>query len=236
MGKELNAKQHNAGALSNSALGCLGSTVGSFANRISKGLKEQEQKNDQSTKLRDARHSSMLHAMSTIRKALQETCKIQLGERFGFDLDVSDWEGWPRVELRLIDFIAPELENLSLVVTANDNNELGNIMIGLKSGEQYSKLQLAQPGEVERIPVVLKRSVRLFLDVVGEYVLNPVPEELVEAAARPIETEEFDEVAEKLRKEEMFIEEQYSSHRDNLVSPEDENTSNLLDTLALAAK
>ena len=235
MGKDTNSKTAGA-ALSNSALGCLGSTVGSFASRISKGLKEQEQKTSHSNRLREVRHSSMLHAMSTIRKVLQETCKIQLGERFGFDLDVSDWEGWPRVELRLVDFVAPDIENLTLVVTANDHGENGNVLIGLKSGELYCKLQLAKPGEAERIPLALKRAVRVFLDVVGEYVLNPIPEELLDAAAKPIETEDFDEVAEKLRKEEMFIEEQYTKSNDNLVAPEEDAPSGLVDSLAIIAK
>jgi len=213
--------------------GLLGSTVGSFASRITKGLKEQEQKQGQAAKLREMRHGNMLQAMTTIRKALQETCKIKLGERFGFDLDVSDWEGWPRVELRLVDSLAPERDCLGLIVTANDHNELGTILISMKSGEVFGKIQLANPVDFERIPVVLKRSVRSYLDIVGSYVLNPVPEDVVEAAAKPIETNDFDDASDKLSKEDVFISDEYDRSRDNLV---DEAGPEGFSPLALATK
>ena len=194
----------------------LGSTVGSFADRISKGLKEQEAIVSKESRQKSLRHTLMLKAMNIVRKALQETCKIKMGDRFGFELDVSDWDGWPRVDLKLVDSSAPERDCLSLVVTANDNKAEGNIVFGLLSGTELACLKLSDVDEFTKLPIILKRTVRYFLDMVGNFVLSPVPEEMVEAASEPISEEQFDELADKLKRENVFIEEHYAK-RDNMV-------------------
>ncbi len=210
----------------------LGSTVGSFADRISKGLQEQEAIVSKESRQRSLRHNLMLKAMNMVRKGLQETCKIKMGERFGFELEVSDWEGWPRVDLRLVDHNAPERDCLCLVVTANDNKSEGNIVFGLISGTELASLKLSNLDEFAKLPTIMKRTLRYFLDMVGNFVLNPVPDEMVEAAADPISEEQFDELTEKLKRENVFIEEQYAK-RENSV--EDSNES-FLEPVPLSIK
>ena len=218
-----------------STLNSLGSTVGSFANRINRGLKEQEIKQDQVLRARDNRHTLMLRSMTSIRKALQETCKIKLGERFGFDLEISDWEGWPRVELRLIDHLAPNWSELALIVTANDHKELGVIQLNMKTGQILGRLELCQLQEVERIPVILKRAVREYLDLVGAYVLDPIkPEDLIETASRALDVDGLDETAKKLRGENMFSEIEEYSPNSNLVSQDEDHLS--IGSMALSVK
>ncbi|MBX7138215.1 MAG: hypothetical protein K1X83_09540 [Oligoflexia bacterium] len=212
--------------INSSPLSFLDSTVGSFADRINRGLKEKEQKQGEAHRAKGERHAAMLKEMTTIRKALQETSRITLGERFGFDVDVSDWEGWPRVELNLHDRLAPTWTDLGMVVTANDHKELGTIRIGLKSGEILGKVELASPAESERLPFILKRAVRQFLDIVGAYVLDPVkPEDLLDEETRPLEVEELDELAAELAKAEVFSEQEHDySPSANSVSEEEESS------------
>ncbi|RMG39998.1 MAG: hypothetical protein D6719_12125 [Candidatus Dadabacteria bacterium] len=205
------------------AINTLESTVGTFATRINRKLREKEELNDVSAKLREARHALMLQAMTTIRKALQETCKVKLGERFYFDMIVSDWEGWPRVDLNLVDSVAPARVDYSLIVTANDRNDRGTVKIATKSGEILGQVQLANGDEFKRLPLILKRSVRQFLDVVAAYVLNPpAPEEMLETLAKPLEDvdPEQDAIAAALLNEDVFCDDA-RDYKENLIDIDD---------------
>lgn len=196
----------------------LGTTLGSFANRISRGLKEQEQRFDDELRAREIRHAAMLEAMILIRRALQETSKTRLNDRFSFVLDVSDWEGWPRLEFQLIDVLAPDRRNFILIVTANDHMNLGAIQIARESADILGKVCLSQFEEFKKIPLVLKRSVREFLDSVGNYILNPLPPQEIETATPAIELSDKDEVSAILGNEDVFAEsgEDYSPNQNQV--------------------
>lgn len=191
------------------ALSSVGATVEAFADRMKRKLKEQESIADQSKKASDARHALILQALTTIRKALQETAKIDLGDRFHFELDVSDWEGWPRLDLNLIDGIAPEIVSYALTVTAHDRNETGLIQMNMKSGESVGHVALKNKEEFEKLPIVLKRAIRRFLDSVTPHILNPASPK----AAAPKNTEitaqltQDTSTTKALAKENFFVEE-----------------------------
>lgn len=188
--------------------GSLGATAETFASRMQRRLKEQEAKEVESKKALSARHALMLQAMTTIRKALGSTARINLGERFSFDLAVSDWEGWPRVELNLIDGCAPTRIDHALVITANDRKNLGTVQISTKDGEALARLHLEAPGELEKLPLLLKKAVRHFLDTVAAYVLHPPsPQELIEQQAKSISITDFDVIDRQLQGEDLFGEE-----------------------------
>ncbi|MCB0310238.1 MAG: hypothetical protein KDD42_03320, partial [Bdellovibrionales bacterium] len=121
-------------------------------------------------------------------------------------------EGWPRVELSLIDSHAPNRSDFGMVVSADDHKERGLIGIAMKSGELLGEIELAQPEQLKKLPVILKRSVRSFLDQVGAYVLNPPkPEDLIEVSTRPIHLDNFEEqdskAADSLAEEDVFADE-----------------------------
>lgn len=199
------------------------STVGSFASRIKRKLQEQAEHDSEALRSRETRHSLMLNAMTNIRRALQETCKIELGERFSFRLETGDWEGWPRVELRLIDALDPQALEHALIVTATDRKELGTIAIDTKGGKRLGQVHLQGPEEFPRVQVVLKRALRDFLDTVGAYILNPkAPAEVIECQTKPIETGSFDVISEKLNREELFSDEDNYSPSQNTVSDTEE--------------
>ena len=196
----------------------LGSTLGNFANRMKRKLREQENRDEESQRDAELRHGRMLHALNVMRRALQETGQIQLGSRFELGLDVSDWEGWPRLSLNLIDLLLPDKIDYALLVTAHDRKCLGTVEMRLKSGQLLGQVHLQNEGELERIPAVLKKAVRSFLDIVAEYVLNPAdPADFKSIESELLEQEEaLDEHADRLRKQDVFSDDEYSV-RDNLV-------------------
>lgn len=199
----------------------LGSTVGSFSSRLQRKLKEQEALDEQAGKARETRHNLLLQAMTTIRRALQETCKIKLGERFSFNLDVSDWEGWPRVEVQLVDHQIPEWNDLGLIVTAHDRKEQAIIQISMRSGQVLGRLEVNSAEQFSRIPSALKRCVRQFLDSVGYHVLNAPKPEAVKSLSEDLKfDDEIDPLNERLKREDVF-EEDLSHASDNTVSSDD---------------
>lgn len=205
-----------------SAPGSLGATAETFAGRMQRRLKEQEQKESESRKAVQARHVLMLQAMTTIRKALVSTSRIHLGERFSFDLEVNDWEGWPRVELNLIDNLAPLRIEHALIITANDRKNLGTVQISTKSGETLARLQLEQQSELEKLPLVLKKAVRHFLDLISGYILNPPsPQELLEQQAKSLGSTDFDCVDRELAGTDLFHEEAPVRDRNTVDSIDD---------------
>lgn len=150
----------------------VGSTVETFAARIKKKLLEQEEKDLEVQKSTSARHASMLQGISLARKALQETCKIALGARFALELDVTEFESWPRLELVLIDEENLGNRDICLLVSAHDRLNSGTITFTTRKGEALGVVKLQDSAEMSRLPVVLKRSIRHFLDLVGSAVLE----------------------------------------------------------------
>ncbi len=167
----------------------LGATVGTFDARMKRKLEAQRAEESRSEGEANARESRILSAMTIIRKALQDASRVTMGERFHLAIIISDHDGWPRLEVRLIDRLAPQRVDYGLTISVNDHLGTGLIQFTLRNGETLGELTMANPSELNRLGVVLKGSIRRFLDIVGTYVLKPrKPEELVEVAARPIGT------------------------------------------------
>jgi hypothetical protein len=194
----------------------LGATVGNFASRIRRKLKEQEVQQSESCKAAGQRQALMLKAMTGVRKALQEAAKISLGQRFYFELDISDFEGWPRLELKLVDSMAPDVQTQSLIATTNDRNELGTLQLQMRSGEVLGRVHLRDEDEFARLPLIMKKSLRTFLDVVSHAVLNPtaVTETLASHTA-PLEEIETDPSSADLREQNVFDDEPAYRGADN---------------------
>lgn len=212
----------------------LGSTFGTFAHRIQRKLREQEIIDGASQRAGDERQARMLQAMTTIRRALQDTCKINLGDRFEFDLEVNDWEGWPRLELNLIDSLQPDDRRFGLIVSAHDRNELGTIQLVTRAEAVLARIYLRDAQEMQRIPLLLKKAVRQFLDDVAQYVLNPVrQDQLLEFQTKPLEVADLDTHTEKLQSADVFSED-LVTHNDNIIR--DDPEAQPLDSAAIAIK
>lgn len=206
------------------ALSSVGSTVEVYADRMKRKLKEQETLLDESRKASSVRQARMLQGLTTIRKALVETSRIDLGGRFQFELKVSDWEGWPRLDLNLVDKNRLDVVVEALTVVAHDREDLGLIQMTLKSGENAGRVVLSEPGEFEKLPVVLKRSIRHFLDAVTPFILNQVnPTQVITPADKEVSVPTGTEVATQkaLSKMDLFGEELLPD--DNTVKATDVN-------------
>jgi hypothetical protein len=191
--------------------GTLECTAEVFASRMQRRIKEQEAKQTESKKADESRRTLLLQAMTTVRKALAATARISMGDRFSFALEVGDWEGWPRVDLLLIDALAPGRSEHALIITAYDRKGTGTIQMSLRNGEALARLHVDDPAELEKLPLLLKKTVREFLDIVAEYVLNPKsPEELLEVQSKPLDHALLDDSGEvsgeldRLSKEDLF--------------------------------
>ena len=206
----------------------MGSAAETFADKLNRKLKAKEKREDKDQKRTAERHSLMLKGMTTIRKALQETCKITLGERFSFEIEIDDFGGWPRVQLQLIDHENVGHIEHSLIVSAQDAHQAGTIEFKLRNDDLLGQVHMSRPAEFNKIPHVLKQAVRSFLDIVAEYVLNPVqPEATLDEVMEDLEVEEKDmATVQQLAREDMFSED--IVRNDNLVLP-DEDAEDLSD-------
>lgn len=195
----------------------LGATVENFASRLKRQLKEQEVANSENAKATQARQALLLKAMTGVRKALQETARISLGERFFFELDISDWEGWPRLELQLLDNAAPGLVSQALIATATDRNEQGILQLATRGGSTLAVINLKDESEFSRLPLVLKKSLRTFLDTVSNAVLNPPdPAEMLAAQTQMLEGTEGEPPGVNLLDEELFTKDSYLGDRNQV--------------------
>lgn len=200
----------------------LSSTLGSFADQIKKRLDAKRSEDGLNSKLESGRRDILLKCMSAIRKALQETTKISLGERFYFDIDVSDLEGWPQMELRLVDEFVADTFPLFMRVKAGDREGSGFILISLESGEQLGRQEIQEQQDLGKTAILVKRCTRVFLDRVGNYVLNPKSIEELKAIKLNEESEELDPIGAKLSQEDLFSQDNNAPQRDNLIEITDE--------------
>lgn len=185
----------------------LGSTVDSFAAKMNQQLAKREAQESKVERETKQRHNLMFKALTTIRKALQDTCKIKLGQRFAFEIDIKDYKGWPRIDLRLVDALVPEHIEHALIVSANDKEEAGAVEIRDSKGKVLARVELSKPSEFDKIPVLLKRSVRGFLDQAAQYVMNPpnLNETLAgQTKALDVEEEDIEASGHKISREDLF--------------------------------
>jgi hypothetical protein len=195
----------------------LSNTVGTFASRMARKLRAQEAVEKEAAKATDQRHKLILQAMSSVRRALQETMKISMGSRFSFEMHIADFEGWPRIELSLWDNLANSPTENLLTVSADDHSQAGTVRITFNHDELVGLVCLKDPAEMNKLPIILKKAVRDFLERVSTYVLNPAkPEELLEYQSRNIEEESMDPLSSELKKQELFTE-SVSAGNDNVI-------------------
>ncbi len=150
----------------------LSATVGAFTTRIERKKREQEKVNGVLEQETRVRQGILLEALMNIRRSLAEVIRIDLGERFFLTLDVDDWEGWPRLVVQLNDSILPDVEYPQFQVNAHDRNSRGIIEIIYGEQTKPARISMSDESDVQRLPTMLKKCVRAFLDRTGEIVLK----------------------------------------------------------------
>lgn len=185
----------------NSPAADLSATVGAFKGRIQRKKKEKEKALTIAEKAARLRHRRMLEALVSIRRSLTEVARIDLGDRFFFELVSDDYNGWPRMSIRLRDEFDPDQEYPSFQVSAHDRNERGAIEICFGEDRKTEKVHLARVSELKRLPTVLKKGVREYLDAIGDLVLDVEKddEEIEQMALRQKEDTSFHEQVEEAK-------------------------------------
>lgn len=210
-----NNKEHD---LDNEVISGLETTVEGFAARLQQKLTQKALAEDDQLVRQKARQSVVLHGLKTIRRAFQDTCRIALGDRFSLGLKVDDFEGWPRLRLMLIDKFAPANIEYVLAVTAFNRPERAGIEFRDVSNKAIGRILLEDDNKLDRLPAVLKKQVREYLDKVAEYVLNPRP--VSDVVTEGVPTEKIEERPEDklLAAENLFMEESLLQNN-NVVTP-----------------
>lgn len=150
----------------------LSATMQAFHTRIQRKKREQEKVLSEADRIARQRHALMLKALMNIRKSLREVTRIELGDRFCFALVVDDWQGWPRLTLRLHDVLMPQGDYPFLRVTGHDRQQRGAIEIEYDPSQPAETLSLMLENDIKRLPNALKRCVRSFLDLTGDIMLE----------------------------------------------------------------
>ena len=147
-------------------------TTNAFRTRIKRKQKEQQEAQDIASQEAYQRHALMLHSMMHLRSSLRDLEEIDLGDRFFLKLSGDDWLGWPRIQVSLKDIQHPEKDYPEFSVLSHDRNSSGTIEIHYHPNEQPEKLLLQDKKSSEKLPNVLRKCVRTFLDHIGEIVLQ----------------------------------------------------------------
>jgi hypothetical protein len=176
----------------------LSTTARAFNTRIQRKKKEQEEESEQAEKIARARHLLMLRALMNLRKSLRDLIRVDLGERFRLTLSADDWLGWPRLTIKLQDKLATEKEYFPFVVTAHDRYDAGTIEIAYCDGFPPERISLARDFDLKRLPNLLRKCVRTYLDYVGDIVLRSERKQTQALAARDdsLEKKSIDEFVE----------------------------------------
>ncbi len=179
----------------------LNSTAEAFKARFQQQKKEQDQALSDAEAATKNRHRLMVQALTTIRRSLLELRRIELGERFRLEINADEWRGWPRISVVLADNIIRNVEYPKFVVTANDRQEKG--LIEINTGAQPTatmpaviNLPMRDDADLSRLPVLLKRAVRNYLDTIAQTILDAekkLDKELEDAALTQKNSTDFDE-------------------------------------------
>jgi|GEM_PF-5009878 len=195
-----------------------GSTIDTSAGSTQRKHNEQKMKGYKPHRTDPLCQTMIFHALSAIHKALLEAAKIPLGRRCYFHLEVSDWKGWPRMDLKLVDRRAAVETPHSLTVLGHVRGQTGIVQFKLDAGQTLGYLEFNDGSQFEKLPAILKSAMRRFLTVVSEYVLNSADSNKVletEAKQHAFERKEALPLSQSLSTLDLFTEEE--DKNDNIV-------------------
>jgi len=150
----------------------LSTTLDAFESRIQLRKSAKKVAESEADKALKARHAALLSTMMNIRRSLSQIAKLDLGDRFSLSLDADDWQGWPRLLVRLEDQLDPRSEYPYLQVVAHDRLEKAFVEFSQSNLPKLEKLSLVDKNDVQRLPAAMKRCVRSYLDLVEKIVIE----------------------------------------------------------------
>jgi len=179
----------------------LSTTVDAFAHRIQRKKKEKAEENSKAQQEATTRQGLLLEALMNIRRSLADVARLNLGERFEFSFDVDDCQGWPRLTIYLLDTYFEGIEYPYFQVHAYDRNGRGTIEIMQGELDKPTKLPVHNETDLSKLPVLLKKAVRSYLDIVGDIVLKAENSEDLDHEARFLQQKSLHQFQEQKKDE-----------------------------------
>jgi hypothetical protein len=115
----------------------------------------------------------VLYALAAVRDALNEAIRLDFGKRFGLALRVTDREGWPILELHLIDRDTEFLPGLagtvsdSMTTGALEYAELPILFTTLNHSQSLGHVSIDPSGDFEEVIELFLESLGVFLERIG---------------------------------------------------------------------
>ncbi len=167
-GFEMSEKTTKAGKTT----GTIKKAVDSFQGIIDQKKKAMEEAMLEAEKTTRARQDRLIQALVKIRKAVRDVATLDMGKRFYLDMRKDDWEGWPRITLRLVDSKNPTGELPELVVISHDRQDSGTLEIKYANQLTPVTISLADEKQVAKVTSILKKCLRDHLEMIGDLVVE----------------------------------------------------------------
>lgn len=150
----------------------LSATVGAFEIRFQKKKVEKEEAQTIAEQAAYTRQQALLKALMNIRKSLAKVARIDLGEQFRFEMSVDDWQGWPRITINLRARLSEESDFPFFQVQAHDRKEQAVVELIYCNIEQRERITITDENDLLRLPAILKKCVRVYLDAIEAVILS----------------------------------------------------------------
>jgi hypothetical protein len=166
----------------------LGLKLSALSARMQKRFEEHKEAENRSELDARQRHLLLLQALLKVRKILKGVSALDIGAGVELKLVCDDFQGWPRVQIVPKRVDDPALEYPSFEVTGHDRG--GVAQLELNSTVIREHHLLLKDEDLERLPRVMKRVIRFYLDSLVEEILSvskrPKEEELKPVEAEPV--------------------------------------------------
>lgn len=164
----------------------LGLKLSSLSARMQKRFEEHKEAESQSEQDARARHLLLLRGLLRVRKILKGISALDVGVGIELRFVCDDFQGWPRVLIAPRKVDEPDIDYSHFEVTGNDRG--GVAQLEMNSTSIREQLLLLKDDDLERIPRIMKRVIRFYLDSLVEEIVS-VNKRPKEDELKPVETE-----------------------------------------------
>lgn len=176
----------------------------SFQAKIRKRLEQQSSSNAETQQKANDNRYQALQVMNSIRRAFNEIVGIDLGQRFCLELDIGDLNGWPRIDLCLIDTDFPDQPAERMIACVQNRSQ--DLFVELRSSGGKVSSTIDFNDQRRDLGLLVKKCIRLFLDEIETHILNPRATSITPLETEEEHTEQSGATA-KLKETELFNEE-----------------------------
>jgi len=160
------------GTIKRKTTGTIKKAVDSFQGIIDQKKKAMEEAILETEKTTRKRQTRLINSLVRIRKSMREVAKLDMGDRFKLQLVNDDWEGWPRMVLKIVDSRNPTGELPELIVTSHDRQDSATIEIKYAKKLNAEVVSLAEEGKEAKVSTILKKCLRDHLEMIGDMVIE----------------------------------------------------------------